>query len=250
MNVCKNNCSVDSHNLVELLETIKCIYERIIKDVYKYAKELEKFQNYYQKYNLNNDVMLEIMYLKLDKLLSLFYISIYNHLSITTNVKGIGDQIIKPVTQEYGVSTTIKYQNICNSCNKCCDIITQRENLKVQTTINVGTYDNISINKLKEFTNDDFYGYNIIIGKLSYIITNYKSVHNLKKLINVLNTSVEENLYGYKQIEVVTAKSIEILYKFIDKQIETLSDVKLLLSTNVEYLNKYIKKFKLNLKLI
>lgn len=252
MNICKNNCSHDSNKLIELLQTVKSLYERLTKDVCQYARELEKFQDYYQRFDLNNDVMLRIMNLKLSKLLTLFYISIANHLSVTTNVRGIGEKIIKPVKLEYGTTTTIKYQNICKSCTDCdkCDKVSDnvakqfstdrfvgsRDLLKVQTTVNIATYDNISIVKIIE--DDVNMGYLITIGKLSYRINNYGSMQQLKGV--VINQPDESSK------EKITTKSIDLLYEFIDNQIGTLADVETVLVTNIEYVNKYIKKFKSN----
>lgn len=257
MNICKNNCSVDSINLIDMMETVKSIYERIAKDVCQYAKELEKFQIYYQKYNLNDDVMLNVMYLKLDRLLNLFYTSVYNHLSVTTNVRGIGDLIIKPVRQEYGTSTTLKYQNICdssnpnkptNTFNNTFNTVSAKQKIKVQTTVSVATYDNMSIDKIINCNNNSFGGYELVVGKLSYKIKNYQSIPNIKNMVDVLDTCIDDNLYGYTQVEAVTSKSIELLYDFVDEQIETLSDIEMLLMTNIDYINKYIKRFLSNIK--
>lgn len=252
MNICKNNCSHDSNKLVELLETVKSLYERIASDICQYAKELEKFQDYYQRFNLNSDVMYEVMHTKLDKLLVLFYTAVHNHLSITTNVKGIGDKIIKPVRQDYGTSTTVKYQNICRTCNKCNNsqginsvrFSGNRDKLKVQSTINIATYDNVSIDKVTE--NNSFIGYLFTIGKLSYMVNNYRGLGSIKHVVNILDTNMNDNVYEVIQKETLTAESIELLYEFIDNQIKTLGDIETILVTNIEYVDKYIKKFKTN----
>lgn len=242
MNICKDSCSYDPNKLIELLEMIKSLYERLTKDVCLYAKELQKLQDYYQRFDLNNDAMLEVMKTRLEKLLILFYTVLLNHLSATTNVRGIGEKIIKPVKQEYGTSTTIKYQNICktsaeynganNSRYTGC-----RDFMKIQTTINIATYDNISIAKI--FEDNVPKGYVLTIGKLTYNILNYNTLE-LKHTVRV------ESSYNfpYDEVEKLTTTSIETLYEFVDNQIRTLGDVESCLVTNIEYVNKYLKKFK------
>lgn len=257
MNIYKNNCSHDQTKLIDLLTTVKSLYERLTKDVCQYAKVLVTFQDYYQRFDLNNAIMLRIMNKKLNKLLNLFYISIVNHLSVTTNVRGVGDKIIKPVKQEYGTTTTIKYQNICKLCSVCngcsqeqiiknnksgeCDKSGEcRDFLKVQTTINVATYDNISI--VANIDNDIIKGYILTIGKLSYHINNYSELKDLKKIIRVPKNN-SDNDVPYEEIERVTTSSIDSLYEFIDEQIKILGDVEMVLVINIEYITKYIKKF-------
>lgn len=241
MNINKfNNCSYDSNKIIEFLISVRDIYNRLTKDIRQYAKELEKFQDFSQRYDINNDTMLELMYSKLDKILNLFNIIFSNHLSITTSVRGIGDMIIKPVKQEFGTSTTIKYQNICNSNNK---LLSNLDNLTVQTTINVATYDNITIEPI--FENNALTGYFIIIGKLSYVLSNFHKLKNIKKLIRVVKNNNTNNLQEiFEQKEKITTNSIDIIFEFIDNQVNILADIESSLVSNIEYLNKYIIKFK------
>jgi hypothetical protein len=258
----KNKCSHDPGKIIDMLLTIKSLYDRLTKDVCQYARELETFQEYYQRFDINNEDMFDIMNKKLNQLLNLFYVAVTNHLSVTTNVKGLGEKIIKPVKPEYGKSTTLKYQNICKTCSDCNDCTKSankcaskdrfmgcRDFLKVQSTLNVATYDNISITKL---VNSSFVllGYTLLIGNLSYELRNYTKVDNIK---NVVQEVTDDSTYGscpgdddhlVQNIEKVTAKSIEALFEFIDGQIKILGDIEVALTTNIEYVEKYLKKFK------
>ena len=243
MNVCKKNCSHDPNKLVDLIMTAKILYQRLVKDVCIYAKELQKFQDYYQRFDLNNDTMLTVMMTRLEKMLVLFYAAFVNHLSVTTSVRGLGEKVIKPVRQEYGTSTTIRYQNICKTCTECsnsCEksssqgnkYISCRDLLKVQTTINIATYDNISITLL---TDDDvFLGYTITVGKLSYDVLNYNG-------LTLKHTVVDENV---QSVEKLTTDSIETLFEFADDQIKILADVEASLVANIEFIDKYLKKLR------
>lgn len=252
MNICKNKCAHDANKLIELLDTVKSLYERLIGDVCQYAEELEKFQDFYQRFNLNNETMFDVMNTKLNRLLTLFYIVVHNHLSITTSVKGIGDKIVKPVKQEYGTSTTLLYQNLCKSCDKCDTDIGGikfsgfRENrLKVQSTISIATYDNISIEKMLD--NGLFLGYLLTIGKLSYPIKNFLGLGTITQLVTTVTTVTSDpntDTYEIQQNETLTTDSIKTLFEFVDNQIKTLGDVETILVTNIKYIDKYLKKFK------
>ena len=103
---------------------------------------------------------------------------------------------------------------------------------KVQTTVNIATYDNISITKIVE--DDIFKGYLLTIGKLSYSINNYADIANLKETVT----------NDFDEMEKITTNSLDALYEFIDNQMKTLGDIETMLVTNIEYVNKYIKKFK------
>lgn len=266
----KKKCSHDPSRMNDLLVTVKVLYERLTKDVCQYARELEKFQDYYQRFDLNNEDMFLIMHKKIDILLELFFISVSNHLSISTNVKGVGEKIIKPV-KDYGKSTTIKYQNICKTCADCdkksyelCHsknrFVGCRDFLKVQTTINVATYDNISIFKLFSIDCKSLLGYVIEIGNLQYNLRNYTAIKNTKKCDKITN-QVEEIIYDdngcpernddgvimKKKVDKVTDRSIDELFEFIDNQVRILGDIEMALSTNIEYVNKYIRKFNCNI---
>ena len=48
---CKNKCSHNPAKLLDLLLSIKNIYERLSHDVCQYAEEIETFQEYYQQFN-------------------------------------------------------------------------------------------------------------------------------------------------------------------------------------------------------
>jgi hypothetical protein len=45
------------------------------------------------------------------------------------------------------------------------------------------------------------------------------------------------------EVERVTPTSVEELYEFIDLQIKILGDIEMSLSTNINYIDRYIKKF-------
>lgn len=247
---CMGKCSHNPYKLLEMLLTIKTIYERLAKDVCQYAKEIETFQQYYQQFDLNNNTMLTIMKTRLNKLLGLFYVIFLNHLSATMTVTGIGEKIIKPVRSEYGTTTSIRYQNICKLCSDCTGNKKKchgrdksfgcKDYLKVQTTINIATYDNISIEK--HFDCDDLLGYTITIGKLSYNIDNYDRLE-LKRIVRIPKTADDCCDLPYTEVLKVTPTAIDSLFLFIDDQIQILGDVEMSLSININYIDRYIKKF-------
>jgi hypothetical protein len=218
----------------------KILFRRLTKDIFQYAYQLENFQDYYQKFDLNDETMLRVMNLKLNKLSNLFFNTLSNHLSVKTNVRGIGEKVIKPIKQEYGTSTTVKYQNMCGGCcihndkNVTSKFIGLRDQLKVQTTINVTTYDNISLDKILH--NNSVTGYQITVGKLSYLVNNFNSIDNLMK-------SVQLDEFELSEQNKITSSSIDILYDFIDKQIDILADMETILVVNIEFIDKCIIKF-------
>lgn len=250
---CKNKCSHNPNKLINLLLNIKSVYERLTKDVCQYAQQIESFQDYYNQFDLNDDDMLAVMIKRLKKFSELFYITFFNHLSGTSNVHGVGEKIIKPATQEYGTTTTMRYQNICKICSDCSDCKKKKchgkdrsfgckDSLKVQTTINIATYDNISI--VENLDDDDVLnGYTITIGKLSYSVDNYNGLQ-IKKTVRVPRTvsNIDDDL-PYMEVERVTPTSVEELYEFIDIQIKILGDIEMSLATNINYIDRYIKKF-------
>lgn len=240
---CGNMCSYDPNKVKELLLVTKCLFERLIKDVLQYVKELSKFQDYYQRYDVVYDAnMYPIMLSRLTETLTLFYIAFHNHLATKTNVRGVGEQIIKPPwcdsNSNIVASTTIKYQNVikmCNDCQKCkvnnfksnpsCGCSTGshssvRDFLKIQSTINVATYDNVDISVPSTMTSDGSASEcTVTVGNLSYVLANFPS--------SLL----------------CSPSDIAILYIHVDKQIKILSALENALETNVEYINKYLTKF-------
>jgi hypothetical protein len=249
---CKNKCSHNPNKLINLLLTIKSVYERLAKDICQYAQQIETFQEYYHQFDLNDDTMLAVMVKRLKKISELFYITFFNHLSGTVNVNGVGEKIIKPATQEYGTTTTMRYQNICKICSDCSNCNKKKchgkdrsfgckDSLKVQTTINIATYDNVSI--VENLDDDVLIGYTIVIGKLSYNIDNYSGLQ-LRKTVRVPRTdSDSDDDLPYIEVERVTQTSIDELYEFIDLQIKVLGDIEMSLATNINYIDRYIKKF-------
>lgn len=233
--------SYDPNKVKELLSVTKCLFERLIKDVSQYIKELSKFQDYYQRYDVVYDPnMYPVMLNRLTETLTLFYVAFHNHLATKTNVRGVGEQIIKPPwcdsNSNIVSSTTIKYQNVikmCNDCQKCkssnrtnsdCGCgngySSFRDHLKVQSTINVATYDNVDISVPSTMTSDGSASEcTITVGNLTYVLANFPS--------SLL----------------CTPSDISVLYVHVDKQIKVLSALENALETNVGYINKYLNKF-------
>ena len=242
LNQPKRNCgnihSYDPNKVRELLAVTKCLFERLIKDVSQYVRELSKFQDYYQRYDVVYDSNIYYtMTTRLTNTLELFFVAFNMHLSTKTNVKGIGQQIINPPwcnsDNEIVYSTTIKYQNViksCNDCNKCrrinksnCECGTgyasMKDYLKVQSTINVATYDNISISVPSTMTSDGSASdCTITVGNLTYTLTNFPSS------------------------TLCSPSDITNLYIHVDKQIKILSSLQNALETNVHYIDKYLCK--------
>lgn len=241
-----NSYSYDSNKVKELLLVTKCLFERLIKDVSQYTTELSKFQDYYQRYDVICDPnMYSFMLNRLTETLVLFYVAFHNHLATKTNVRGLGEQIIKPPwydsNNDIVASTTIKYQNVIKMCNvsdKCkknngtsyastseclCDddnYSSFKDHLKVQSTINVATYDNVNISVPSTMTSDGSASEcTITVGNLEYVLANFPS----------------SILY--------TPSDISVLYIHVDKQIKILSTLENALETNVGYIHKYLKKF-------
>lgn len=239
-NSCGNINSYDPNKVKELLLVTKCLFERLIKDVSQYTKELSKFQDYYQRYDVVYDPnMYPVMLNRLTETLTLFYVAFHNHLATKTNVRGVGEQIIKPPWCDSNgnivPSTTIKYQNVikmCNDCQKCknsnksdCSCNNNnyssfRDHLKVQSTINVATYDNVDISVPSTMTSDGSASEcTITVGNLNYVLANFPS--------SLL----------------CTHSDISVLYIHVDKQIKILSALENSLEINVNFINKYLNKF-------
>ncbi len=239
---CGNVNSYDPNKVKELLSVTKCLYERLIKDVSQYIKELSKFQDYYQRYDVVYDPnMYPVMLNRLTETLTLFYVAFHNHLATKTNVRGVGEQIIKPPwcdsNSNIVASTTIKYQNViklCNDCQKCRGVTKSkfecgcnennyssfRDQLKVQSTINVATYDNVDISVPSTMTSDGSASEcTLTVGNLTYVLANFPS--------SLL----------------CSPSDISVLYVHVDKQIKILSALENALETNVGYINKYLNKF-------
>ena len=305
----KNKESYPHEKIIELLQTIKSVYGRLIKDICLYANQLQKFQDYYQNYNLNRSAMIDVMKIRLEKILNIFVISLNNHLSIRTNTRGIGEHIIKPITNENGITTTIKFQNIykkssdvnlsddsigfrpkldraqiclpklncANNCvakikcsnvfNNMCGCINKIDNncnckqklphteclksngtniykdfMKIQMTINVATYDNISIDTIIQ--NNILKGYIMTIGKLSYNILNYNSLDNTLQINNCTHDYTNYCTNNYvNNCNNINCDTIEKLYEFVDNQTSMLSDIESSLVINRNYIDRYLKKF-------
>jgi hypothetical protein len=225
-----------------MLYTIKLLYSRLSKDIIQYTFEIGKFQEYYQRFDLNNYDMLELMKKNYNSIANMLYLNMQNHLSMTTNVTGLGEKIIKPVNDISGITTTLKYQNVFKSCSDCDTGLSalkhsyskdreygERNFYKIKTTTNIATYDNISITQSLE--NNIVIGYILTIGELSYEIKNTK------------NSSILPYITISNNTDYITANSIEHLFNFIDCEIKNLSDALTALNINIEYVNKYIKNF-------
>lgn len=259
---CTNKCSHDPNKLLDMLESVKMLYSRVSKDICQYTAELEKFQDYYQRYDLNQDDMLSVMEKRYNGLAKMMYLSIKNHLSFTTNVKGIGEKIIKSTRPEYGTQTTLKYQNVCKTCSDCNDCLSKLEKcyskdreigcrnfLRVQLTTNIATYDNMDIIKLLinvPNVGDQVKGYSLQIGKLLYTINNTR-VLTLKETVDEpVYDGDDDPLNNTTEEDKITANSVSSLFDFIDNEVKNLGDIQTALNTNIEYVEKYIRKFQNN----
>lgn len=210
-----NQDSYDKEKIIDMLIMAKVIYERIEKDNLHYLNELINLQDYLERYDLKDDFMLEIFEKKYDMLLEFYYICVCNHLNIKTNVNGIGEKIIKPVTN-ISKSTTIKYQNINELHND--KVFNLSNNINIQSTKVIATFDNFSIDKI--FKNDKLISYKIKIGKLEY---EFKCSSEIKYLYKNM---MKDNYHNY-----------------IDKQVNKFGEIQRMIQTNINFIKRYINKF-------
>jgi hypothetical protein len=261
---CVNKCSHDPNKILDLLESVKLLYQRISKDICQYVKELELLQDYSHRYNLNQDDMLSVLEKRYNNLATMMYLSVRNHLAFTTNVRGLGEKIIKPTLAEYGPQTTLKYQNICRRCSDCDDCLGSlqkysnsskelgcRNFQKVKMTTNIAMFDNIDIQKMfipdvdGNGNHSQVVGYLLNIGNISYRIYNARNI--------VFKATVHDPVYDQfgEQLSVqpfdkVTAERISSFFETIDDEVKNLGDVQTNLMTNVNFIDKYIRKFQSN----
>ena len=233
-------CAYGENKLTGLLKTAQCVYMRLDKDVCQYVFELGKLQDYFQRFNLEDEVMFEAMIKRYNQLSEYLFVTLVNHLSITTYVEGVGEKVIRPVAgQTY--TTTLKYQNVskrCTGCDECMNgvLATRASNryygcsdvIRVQYSKNVATYDNMSVHK--NYNGPNVVGYTIKLGDLQYTIKNGNSL-------------------PIKKNECISQKNITDLFKLIDTEITNLGDIQRMIRSNINFIDKYIKKFtKLNLQ--
>ena len=211
----------DNDKVLDYMETIKQLYEMLLKDMIYEIKQLSQFQDFFQQFNITNDIMFGIVNDRMNIIYDYFYKTIVNIISIKTNVKGLGEYLIKPVNQIYGTVNIIKYQNTI----KCT------ESFNLQNTVTIGTCDNFKIDKL--YQDDIFIGITIIIGKITF------NIYNFNKLI--LDDLI---IFGHNQVITNIQESINVMFEFIDTQIKTIGDMLICIETNINYLKKYINKFK------
>jgi hypothetical protein len=227
---CNTNCAYKENKVINILETAKSVYVRLDKDICHYIFELGKLQEYFQSFDLENDNMFEAMVKKYNHLSEYLYVTLVNHLSISLRVNGLGEKIIKPVTST-SHSTTLKYQNICKRCS-CDDCSTSSQasdkyygcgnSLRVQYSKTVATYDNMSISK--NYDGTSVVGYTVKIGELEYVFKN-------------------GNTISIKSSDCITDKVINDLFKLIDAEITNLGDIQRSIRGNIDFIDKYIKKF-------
>jgi hypothetical protein len=228
------NCAYGENKLTELLKTAKSVYTRLDKDVCQYVFELGKLQDYFQKFNLEDEIMFEAMVRRYNQLSEYLFVTLANHLSITTHVEGVGEKVIRPVTGKT-YTTTLKYQNVfkkCTGCNECMKgvLATRASNkyygasdvIRVQYSKNVATYDNMSIHK--NYNGSNIIGYTIKLGDLQYIIKNGNSL-------------------PIKKNECISQKNIADLFKMIDTETTNLGDIQRMIRSNINFIDKYISKF-------
>ena len=215
MNFENNKNSYDKEKIIDMLNMTKLVYERIEKDNLHYLNNLVNLQDYLERYDLNDEFMFEMFEKKYDMILELYYICVCNHLNIKNNVNGIGEKIIKPVTNKLK-TTTIKFQNINEIHNN--DIFNLSNNINVESTKIVATYDNFCIEK--QFKNDKLYLYKIKIGKLEY---DFKCSSELKELQNI---NIKDNYHVY-----------------IDNQINKFGEIQRMIQSNIKFIKRYLNKF-------
>jgi hypothetical protein len=247
--------------MLDLLASVKALYLRISKDICQFTTELEKMQDYSQRYNLNRDDMLDVLEKRYNNLAKFMYLSIRNHLAFTTNVRGLGEKIIKPTTAEYGAHTTLKYQNICRTCSDCNDCVSStqkcrntsktlgcRNFMKVKMTTNIATFDNMEINKnfVEETeghsTHDQVSGYTLTIGNLDYTINNARAL-TFKESVTIPVYDEYGQQLSTTSTDKVTAEKIAAFFIAIDDEIKNLGDIQTNLMTNINFIDKYIAKF-------
>lgn len=232
---CTKKCADSGNKLIDLLETAKSVYERLDKDICQYVIDLGKLQNCFQAFDLDDEVMLESLIKRYNLLSEYMYVSIINHLSISACVEGVGSVIIKPVVGK-SYTTTLKYQNVqkkCTGCDECMSgILASRASnkyygcgdvLRVQFSKNVATYDNMSV--YRNYNGPNVVGYTIKIGELQYTLRNGNSL-------------------PIKRNECITQKNIIDLFEMIDSEIKNLGDIQRMIRNNINFIMKYIKKFR------
>jgi hypothetical protein len=194
------------NDIVNYLDNIKLIFERLLKDVYLYNENLSEFVLYYQKYDKNNEIMSNIMIKKLKIISELFYKSVINHLSIINSDHGFGDRLIKPVKEQEQINV-IKY----------CGIKKLYGEKYIQTTINVATIDNMTIKKIfdteknnvENCTQKSIIGYKLNIGKMEYFFD-----ENYEICIKSINEIIDEKKNILENIENSLATNIDFIQKY------------------------------------
>jgi hypothetical protein len=207
------------------LNTLKLLYTRIGQDFYQYLYELATLQSYFQNYNLNDTDTMKAVIRRMNNLAEALCVFVVNHLTTTTNVTGVGDKIIKPVTST-GKQSTIKYQNVTKTCHKhhmnidgCLN-----GNMKIQFSKTIATYDNISITRIKSGANT--IGYTFKIGTSVYTLRNG-------------NSPSVANLF----LNGVTQADIAALFAIVDEESAKISEINRLFATNVRFIERYIASF-------
>ena len=244
-----NKCEFKGNKLVEMIKSAKLLFERLNTNIVQYIYELGNLQIYFSQYNLEEDVMYDVLKDYFNQLAEYLYTTISNHLSMTVFVEGLGQLLIRPVVElqdgKIDYTTDIKYKNVCeNSYNKCESMLVSqiskkyyhKDNLfRVNQSKNVATYDNMNIYENKEIdenSNEVITGYTLNFGRLKFIIRNANSIGG----VNTERITSQDKIYA--------------LYEDIDYEIQNLSDMVKIIESNIFFLDRYLKKFtnKCNIK--
>jgi hypothetical protein len=184
-------------DIINYLDNIKLIFERILKDIYLYNENLSDFILYFQKYDKNNEIMENILIKKFKTISELFYKSVTNHLSIINNEYGFGDKLIKSVKENDEVNI-IKYSGMKKLYGE----------KYIQVISNVATIDNISIEK--NFNSEkSIIGYNIYIGKLTFLF-NEKYNNFMENISDIIS----EKKNTLENIEISLISNIDFIKKY------------------------------------
>ena len=236
-----NKCEFKGKRLVEMIKSAKLLFERLNMNIVQYLFELGKLQEYFQLYNLGDNNTYNVLKDYFNKMAEYLYTNIYNHLTMTVFVEGIGQLIIRPVIElqdgTIDYITDIKYKNVCENSNECTSLLVSqiskkyyhKDNLyRINQSKNVATYDNMNIYENKELDdnlNEIVIGYTLNFGKLKFIIKNANSI------------------IGIDTENITSQEKIHYLYRSVDYEIQNLSDVVKLIESNIYFLDRYLKKF-------
>lgn len=192
-------------NITKYLDNIKLILGKLLEDIYFFNDQLLEFKQYCSKYDLNNKETSKIIIQRFETILILFYQYFSNHLSFV-NIKDENNKIIKLLT-DTEKQTTFKIRGTKK----------MKDFRYLQTTFNIVTVDNISVNKLFD-DEEKLIEIPICIGNIKYSLKN------------------------------IPCKNMGNIELHINNQFETLGDIEFSLNTNINFITKYINAFSQNIK--